>query len=431
MINVLTSKKEFRVSPERVWDWQEQSSTYETEVVQRANKVYENLKAGDNIMNYSTSDVMEPSFGPKLLGMIRKTAKEYEQCLPENSDQRLTLLLSIDETAYLTKSNSKYDRPLFKDVRRTLRVFRKDFSGVFSVFVSTCSKVSNFTPPNNTDSSLRGPEVVDGRQLFPPIYKIPSFDIHAQAENVFIFDGRINTPGHYTLFGRPYWHLQSGPYDNLVNLASFKIRGGRSSSDTIENAMLAGLCILYAPKVGFRMGLASSLTASHMGILTAVSKVRERIEVIYPSGPVLVHGAHRMYQRLEGKNSAVVIQMNYLTRMIQQGIMDGGLRGELVARFLLIQSLRKAGLDNGIQKNFCTVRQVLQGMGLELTAVNGFPLLDKMIHLSHWIKVDHEISAQAIAMAFSSGAGIVCKNQQPDIDLMVPVLLDDRNDLGS
>jgi hypothetical protein len=78
MINVLTSRA-LGVSPEDFWDWQEQSSTYETEVAQRANEVYESLKVGNNIMNYSMSDVMEPSFGLKLLGMITNQARTFVQ----------------------------------------------------------------------------------------------------------------------------------------------------------------------------------------------------------------------------------------------------------------------------------------------------------------------------------------------------------------
>ena len=86
-----------------------------------------------------------------------------------------------------------------------------------------------------------------------------------------------------------------------------------------------------------------------MGLLTVVSKNGQNMEVIYPSESVLVHGAHRLYQIQENRiPSSAGIQLIYLIRMIQQGLMEGGQRGELVARFLLISSLRKAGLYNGI-----------------------------------------------------------------------------------
>jgi hypothetical protein len=44
------------------------------------------------------------------------------------------------------------------------------------------------------------------------------------------------------------------------------------------------------------------------------------------------------------------------------------------------------------------------------------------------MKLHYDISTQAIAMAFSRGAGIVCKDKQCEIDLIVPVLLDDRKE---
>ena len=73
---------------------------------------------------------------------------------------------------------------------------------------------------------------------------IPTFDIPVEEIKIFIFDHQIKTPDHYTRFGRPYWHVQSSPYDSLVSLAAFKIRGGLDPSVPNEKAMLAGLCIL-------------------------------------------------------------------------------------------------------------------------------------------------------------------------------------------
>ena len=66
-------------------------------------------------------------------------------------------------------------------------------------------------------------------------------------------------------------------------------------------------------------------------------------------------------------------------------------------------------------------------MGLELTAVNGLPVVEKITHLSHWIQLPSDVLVHAIAMAFSSGTGIICKYQR-DVDLIVPVLLDDRTE---
>jgi hypothetical protein len=80
------------------------------------------------------------------------------------------------------------------------------------------------------------------------------------------------------------------------------------------------------------------------------------------------------------------------------------------------------------KKNFCTVRQLLDGLGVDLTAVTNFPLLNKMLHISHWMQPTCNVSAQSMAMSFSRGAGIVCKYNQQDIDLLIPVLLDDRKE---
>jgi hypothetical protein len=80
------------------------------------------------------------------------------------------------------------------------------------------------------------------------------------------------------------------PTTVLWNWHRPKLEVERNLLNRSENAMLSGLCLLYAPKVG--------------------------------------------------------IQLDCLTRMIQNGIIDVGQPGDLVAKFLLIQS-----------------HQLLEGMG--------------------------------------------------------------------
>jgi hypothetical protein len=104
--------------------------------------------------------------------------------------------------------------------------------------------------------------------------------------------------------------------------------------------------------------------------------------------------------------SSVLKQLEHLCCLFQQGTVEGGQRGELVARFLLIQSLRIAGLDDGVQKNFCTARQLLSGLGVDLTANSDFDLLDKKVHLSHWMQATGNISAQTMAQVFSGDVGL-------------------------
>jgi hypothetical protein len=146
MVKVLIAKIASEINPASFWNLQEKSFTYEAEVVQSANGLYHSLKGGDHVINSSDNDLVETSFSPQLRTIIRERWEEYDRLLAKSSDQGVTLLLSLDEAAFLAKSNSKHHRPLFKDVRRTLRIFRRDFSGLFSVFPVHVLKSEQFYP---------------------------------------------------------------------------------------------------------------------------------------------------------------------------------------------------------------------------------------------------------------------------------------------
>jgi hypothetical protein len=72
--------------------------------------------------------------------------------------------------------------------------------------------------------------------------------------------------------------------------------------------------------------------------------------------------------------------------------------------------------------NYCTVRQLLQGLNVYVGDI-GSVLLDGHVHFSHWTNACGHITSASIAMCFYRGAAIVCKRGQQAIDLFIPVLL--------
>ncbi len=50
------------------------------------------------------------------------------------------------------------------------------------------------------------------------------------------------------------------------------------------------------------------------------------------------------------------------------------------------------------------------------------------VHLSHWMAVESKISPKLLALAYNRGAGIICRNDYPDIDLIIPVYLGGENE---
>ena len=114
---------------------------------------------------------------------------------------------------------------------------------------------------------------------------------------------------------------------------------------------------------------------------------------------------------------------------------------ELLGRILMTQCLNQSGYQltghpdhrgQIMQKNHLPVKVFLSDlckgncegwMPEGRTAAEIDALVQGMIHMSHWICVSCTITPKLLAMAFNRGAGIVCKEGQFAVDLVIPVLL--------
>ena len=110
------------------------------------------------------------------------------------------IVLAFDESHALAEM--KYDElPLFFYLRRTLRALQG--YPVFSLFLSTMSKISNFTPPILTDPSNR---IADGTlSIIPPFTEL-GFDQLANrlAEDKYSIED-VSTLEFMVRFGRPLY----------------------------------------------------------------------------------------------------------------------------------------------------------------------------------------------------------------------------------
>jgi hypothetical protein len=312
--------------------------------------------------------------------------------------------------------------------------------------------VATFLPPNFDDPSLRGK--LAAFQLYHPIYKIPSSDVYARLDNVYDFSQEVITSSrHYTKFGRPSWFglpVSSVPgnsaaaYSDLIDFAGNKLMSGKRASEKLDgDALLAGIMILYAPFVSLPFTRASGLTASRMAILRNISISRDVLQVGYRSEPVLVHAAHRMFREHKSDKCTLrSVQLDIIIDLVKQGLVEEGPHGELAARFLLLQALSEVGfqevasddpgstqvssasVERSVQINYCTVRQLLQGLNVHVGVSDiDSVLLDGRVLFLHRTNACGHITSASIAMCFYRGAAIVCKRGQQAIDLFIPVLL--------
>ncbi|KNZ61214.1 uncharacterized protein VP01_1435g5 [Puccinia sorghi] len=122
-----------------------------------------------------------------------------QQVFPE--DPGLKVLLAIDEASAMLEipQPKNNDVSFFRHFRRALRTI-PDQARVFAILVDTTSRVSNFLPISREDNSSRALGT-RGKpsQLFPPIYKIRTFDLMAPPRRAISYDTAIPSILHFAL----------------------------------------------------------------------------------------------------------------------------------------------------------------------------------------------------------------------------------------
>src|SRR5438128_8767963 len=157
-------------------------------------------------------------------------------------------------------------------------------------------------------------------------------------------------------FGRPLYisYLQScnndpEAIDKLKNLLERKLLGGANNFEESQQD-ISSLAILSSI-IGFDMSpqsqLALELVASHMATCVSVSEDREWLIITYPSEPLLSDVA------LDFMSDSMLPKiLNQFNTLLKKGLVEPGLRGEIVSRIILaiVAYKLKTGTDNSVQK---------------------------------------------------------------------------------
>lgn len=102
----------------------------------------------------------------------------------------------------------------------TLPAFR-----IFNLFTDTSSRLANFQPRNDTNSSRAPIEVPGGSLMFRPIVLMPSIDAAATSMDITCIPGEVKKPNRLIRLGRVAWHLMRKKKTpvNLLDLAVSKL----------------------------------------------------------------------------------------------------------------------------------------------------------------------------------------------------------------
>src|SRR5439155_17977784 len=103
---------------------------------------------------------------------------------------------------------------MFRLSRRTLRLIGRYGEPpmpfrIFSIFTDTSSRLGNFQPRGDTDSSRLPIEDAISSRMFRPINLIPAIDAAAVDLSVTCKPFEVRRPSRLISFGRPAWHFMA------------------------------------------------------------------------------------------------------------------------------------------------------------------------------------------------------------------------------
>jgi len=220
-------------------------------------------------------------------------------------------LYQATKASELCESNLGRKEQRHTVIRRVLRAMRK--RPVWSMFMSTNSRIDSFAPSQENDDSAR---IVQGKLKREHPFLSFELDIgskeqirqHPEKE---ILKGMSDfaTVEHMTMFGRPLWRLYaSKSYQELRAFVKMKMLGGRPKFDVYN--ILHAFTVLAArvsldPCLNSDNSppLSKATVSSHLRLLIAVDPISGMLETATPSEPVVADIAATLLARNNGKVS--------------------------------------------------------------------------------------------------------------------------------
>ncbi|ANB12341.1 hypothetical protein AWJ20_591 [Sugiyamaella lignohabitans] len=416
---------------EKFWNLQETSLVFEQNVEMRFLEKRDSIGyIWETIRDQSAVRITEDSvvISEDVKDLLRTGWHKYRSALKRNKDPKIEecFVLAIDEARSLG-IQSKPDtmsEPFLKIFKRVARFLNTAilWRGFAIIFAGTPAAISDLSPPPEDDSSLIATDTTDAY----PWHDLGTFDLHVRwAETPLTLDfSEIGTLRSYAKFGRPSWKLytDSGHENELLADATAKLAGrhiDRLSKDQL-------LYVVYAPLMSHDYRVAERFVESRMATLQWVSDYHDKIEVVYPSEPILALAAHRL---LEGERDDYLV----FALLAERGGLPSGDAGKFIVRWMLLDALKTAGLRDGVQSNYCRVRDLFNGLEEKYLVTcssnhpNQHPLLNGRIHINHWKTLGSTCTLNDLAEGFLRGCGFCFKENKLAFNLVIPIYLESEH----
>ncbi|KAI9444320.1 hypothetical protein H4582DRAFT_2071891 [Lactarius indigo] len=339
----------------------------------------------------------------------------------DESSRVVDIFVAFDEAHTLADSFDDQNESRFVVLRRILSSISSE--PLFSFFLSTTGKITQFGQPRGQDASNR---INEGKLTTPRPYIYLGFDQLMQSQKVLV---RWTTLDHVTSLeciahmGRPLWgtHYDHGNEEIRVNLLDFAVQkllcgkpGDKSLTEAQMYAVLSQRLALDINTPQYLFNSASPLDAmrtmheqiaNHMRVCVAVGGGIESLRGIAPSEPILSEAASDIMLSKE-------FDLPRALSLVLTGFsVDQGDRGEL-----LVAAFFAWACDRAIKQQLPRPRERDVG----LLAV---PLLHKATKTVR--KSVQKLLAHRFLLYFMTrGAAALGANCQPGFDAVYPYLYD-------
>jgi len=464
-----------------VEDAHKQFQQYVRTTYQESTSTINYLKANDAIVKERMGLVIREI--DRVKQEVVSKAEEILQLIAKRTDlswtdrRQVCLLMYFDEAHCLHKPPLLYasgsnlvrqERTAYYALIEALDELRG--LNIFSLFLSTTSSLARFAPPKQNFMSDRS-RLLD-IDLQPPFTELP-FDIHdkttplaTEGEDTL---NQICTTSYMARFGRPLFASMHGANNDVVALAMHKLMFGQTGDPKeAERGRLAVISTRvlmdFEPRRADAHDLETEMVAKNMRVAFSIPKHRYYMRTGTPSEPVLAEAAARLMHdkfgedrgRSEGLTSRRV-SLNNLNTWAQDGLLEKGELGELVARALVtfahdaaIQELWKGKVPNLTNKSdpvfskpipvITFIRHLvspayadkllkskpvnMKGKSLEEAFKDGY------VHFTHFARLDNaSLVTDEVAMAgMFRGVAWIFYRGQKKIDFGIPVFFGKLDD---
>ncbi|KAH7921876.1 hypothetical protein BV22DRAFT_1131921 [Leucogyrophana mollusca] len=387
----------------------------------------------------------------------------------EKVEEDPLVMLAFDDAHALTLGKPNRVWSNFTELRRSLRGVNK--LRIFSVFLSTTGEIIQFTPPKDLDrSSLR---IVLGELALIEPYCDLGFD--QLAAKLTFSGGEVRKIDEFTndkcishfgrpLFGSRYDYGEEEIKSTIVEFAAAKLLGGHEytgATNLTNSQKLACLSqrlpIEFISTTYAHYAEEMKQVEGHMRVCLRVSPRFESMMTVSPSEPLLSEAAYWVMQNkhfdpprtlqtvLEGfsihkGDRGELLVMLLLTLARDAAVGPPVDRGKPVQRWTTVPDffsnlfsarteapLRPAQPPASAQNEIPTAPGHVVGPGGVGTSKITFEerFRDARVYFNHTIKVHQQsfLTTPHLAALFYRGAAVLCGNNQPAIDGIIPICM--------